>query len=122
MDLLPTLLSWAPTRVILLGVTCANRMRLISVQKQRKALFFDQRVETPVLYNSCFPEQARGRVALEGPVCGGRGQSSCPLAAQACCTWCARLKCQAEHFYPWPAATVLNCSMASRASARGLPS
>lgn len=48
-EMLPTLPSRAPPRVHLPGVTAANRMRVSSVQKQRNALFFDQRMERRVL-------------------------------------------------------------------------
>ena len=43
---LPALLKWSPRRVFLPGVIRANRTRPSSVQKQRKALFFGQRMET----------------------------------------------------------------------------
>ena len=37
--------EWAPTRVPLPSVTGANRTRLSLVQKPRKTLYFDQRME-----------------------------------------------------------------------------
>lgn len=39
----PTLSSWSPMRVLLPGAVQAKRSNL--VQKQRKALFFDQRAD-----------------------------------------------------------------------------
>ena len=44
-NLLPTLLSQAPSKVLLLVVVQANRMRLSLVQKQRNVSIFDQRME-----------------------------------------------------------------------------
>lgn len=41
----PSLLSWGPTRILLLSVACTNGIKPSLVQKQRKASSFDQRME-----------------------------------------------------------------------------
>ena len=73
--MLPTLWSWAPSRVLLLGVFRANRMTPRLVQKQRKALFFDLRMEEGnlVLYRTQSPLKGHGRGCFMG-ISGGRGR------------------------------------------------
>lgn len=59
-NLLATLLSQAPVRVLLPRVTHSNRRNLHLIEKQRKALYCDQRMERCelLLQSACSPERS----------------------------------------------------------------
>ena len=85
LPLLLTLLPRAPKRVLLPGVIGANRMRLSLVQKERKPLFFDQRMGRCdlSLYSPHSSQQALSRAAVQGSCQQGGRQRSCGAGTAA---------------------------------------
>lgn len=84
--LLLTLSGWYPKRVFLPSVVVAKRMRSSLVQKQRKVLFFDPRMERCelALWSTCSLHRLWAGVFHRDLVSGeGREQSSCMLDAAA---------------------------------------
>ena len=94
--LLPTLSSRVPAGVLLPGVFCTNRTRPSWVQKQRKALFFDQRMEScRIAIQSTRSPPGRGPGCFTGIPSAGRGQVL-KGRAQLCCSH-SRSQCGAQH-------------------------
>ena len=76
-DLLRTLPSRSPTRLLLPAVTCANRTRRSLVQKQRRALFFHQKRRGASSRSKVYsPRQAVGRACCVGFFSARRRRSS----------------------------------------------
>ena len=95
LDMLPTLLRWAPTRVLLPSIAHSNRTRSSSVQKQRKVLFLDQRTERQelALWSTGTSRGPWVGLLYRVPVVGrgeGRGLAS---GAQARCSQHFRRRC-----------------------------
>ena len=104
--LLPTLSGWAPTRVFLSCVLGASRTRQSSVQKRRKALFFDPRMERCALLLWSPRSSARRWAGLLSRASSeGEGQSS----HQARAAVLLRLRSAGPGAASLPAAAILSC-------------
>ena len=95
--------SWSPTKVLLPSVVRVDRTRLSSFQKQRKASFFDKRMERPqlVLYSMGFPRKAINWASLQDFFLQEGGRSSCRSGAaflQMACHPHLELQCRAQCF------------------------
>lgn len=116
--MLPTFSSQSPTGIPLFRVFGANR-RPSSVQKQRKASFFDQSKERCELQSTGAPGQAVGGAAFEDSLRRGAGprrnsRESC-AAAEFSRVWrsCSRSQCRVQPLGPQLAAAILNYSVVS---------
>ena len=96
--------EWAPTRVSLPSVIGANRTRLTLVQKQRKTLYFDQRMERWECVLPCGlwagllcrdPVSVSGR---EGAELSRAGLVGAQALCRRVCTGPHELRCQHSHF------------------------
>ena len=85
-NLLATLLSQASVRVLLPSVTHSNRRNLHLIEKQRKALYCDQRMERCelLLQGACSPERSSAGLLYRVLVSRDR-RCSLKIVVQLCC-------------------------------------